>query len=189
MDNQKSLKRYTKNTVDKLSIHDCVKSVPLRMIKSDDFDIMIKMIVRELDKLVDVFNWSPAPNWKLSFVDMILDKYSYESLEDVLMCLRDGRIGKYKKPFGVLDPVTFGEWMAAHLEKKYEIIESEKRKLKPEFNDVQEFKSRQEYYEFVRIGLINQAKIIQAKRDFEKKEEAYRNFKARYLNKKKNESI
>ncbi len=179
-----SLQKLSKNTVDKLIISDCVSGVPMITLPGKLVSDMIIKIALELDRLVIVFNWKPNPGWKLSFVDMIMDKYKLESIEDILMCLRDGRLGKYKKPFGVLDPVTFGEWMVEHLDRKYQIIEDQKKQQKPEHNDLPEFKTRQGYNEFVRIGLINQGKILKAKQDQSENEKKYRKFKANYLSKK-----
>ncbi len=183
MDKSNSLQRSSQNTADKLTIMECVSGVPMVTLSNSLISGVIVKIALELDRLVIVFNWKPNPGWKLSFVDMIMDKYKSESIEDILMCLRDGRLGKYKKPFGVLDPVTFGEWMEEHLDKKYQIIEKQKEDQKPESGDLPKFKTRQGYNEFVRIGLINQSKILKAKHDQAEDEKKYRKFKARYLSK------
>lgn len=183
MDKTNSLQRSSQNIADKLTIMECVSGVPMVTLSNSLISGVIVKIALELDRLVIVFNWKPNPGWKLSFVDMIMDKYKSESLEDILMCLRDGRQGKYKKTFGVLDPVTFGEWMAEHLDKKYQIIEDQKKQQKPEHNDLPELKTKNEYSEFVRIGLVNQSKIIDAKRKQLEDEKKYRKFKAKYLSK------
>ncbi len=180
-----SLQKLSQNTADKLTITDCVSSVPMVTLSNSLISDVIVKIALELDRLVIVFNWKPNPGWKLSFVDMIMDKYKAESLEDILMCLRDGRLGKYKKPFGVLDPVTFSEWMSEHLDRKYQIIEDQKKQQKPEHNDLPKFKTRQGYNEFVRIGLVNQAKILKAKGEKLEAEKKYRKFRVKYLSDRK----
>jgi len=185
MDKTNSLQRSSESTADKITLSKCIESKPLAISVKTDLSNIITRIGIEIDRLVIVFNWKPVPGWKLSFIDMIIDRYKVESLEDVLMCLRDGRLGKYKKPYGVLDPITFSEWMSEHLDRKYMIIEKEKQKLKPEAADNPKFKTRQEYNDFVKIGLLNQGESIRTKKSKMDDDDNYRKFRAEYISKRK----
>jgi hypothetical protein len=51
-------------------------------------------------------------------VEDILEKYGYESFEDIVLCLKSGRRGDYGNHYNKLNGVVFGEWMAQHLDKK-----------------------------------------------------------------------
>ena len=162
---ENSLKKYEQSTVGALTIRDCLDQKPLTVALRDraESQNIFQAIGREIDKMIIVFNWKPVPQWKILFIEAILEKYKAESLNDILICLRNGRNGFYKKPFGVLDPSTFSEWMTEHLEKKYKQVEAVNREMKPEVNDLPEFKNRQEYIDYVKTGFKNQAKIKELK--------------------------
>lgn len=55
----------------------------------------------------------------------IIDVYRYDSIEDVLWCLKKGRQGYYGTTYGKLNMIVIAEWMAAHLEAKAEAREKE----------------------------------------------------------------
>jgi hypothetical protein len=76
----------------------------------------------------------------------ILEVYAYESVEDILFCLKQARQGAYAdiQNYGKLNMIIFRQWMARHLDKKYaekeKQIESAKQVEKEEL-------TRDEFYE------------------------------------------
>jgi hypothetical protein len=60
-------------------------------------------------------------------VEDIVDKYKWDSIEDIRECIKKGRRGYYGKVYGKLNMIIISEWMAKHLEKK--AIAREKRHM------------------------------------------------------------
>lgn len=48
----------------------------------------------------------------------LIDKYSYESIEDLVICLRKGRQGFYGNNYNKLNMIVISDWMQKHLEEK-----------------------------------------------------------------------
>ena len=48
----------------------------------------------------------------------LIDKYKYDSIEDILFALKSGRQGKYGNNYGKLNMIVISEWMAKNLEEK-----------------------------------------------------------------------
>lgn len=114
---QKSLQNIQHREI---ALADCFDQKPLvRMKKEEPIKEIADAIIRELKKLAILYGWKVNDQWYKLFFDMILDSYPMETLNDIVLVLRNGASGKYKKPIGILDPVTFKEWMAVHLEEKY----------------------------------------------------------------------
>jgi hypothetical protein len=58
-------------------------------------------------------------------IEDIVDKYKFDSIEDIQVCLKNGRQGNYGTTYGKLNMVVISDWMGKHLEKK--AIAREKR--------------------------------------------------------------
>lgn len=108
-------------------------------------------------------------------VEDIVDKYQFDSIEDIQICLKNGRQGNYGTNFGKLNMIVISEWMSSHLERKASARELSNDKAK------HDFKNREEYENAVNVG----SKI----NDQEKKDKAskkhddieYEEFRAKYL--------
>lgn len=76
----------------------------------------------------------------------IFDVYKYDSLEDITHCLKQGRQGAYSDipMYGKFNMIIFQQWMARHLDKKYEAKEKQIETAKQE---EKEELSRDEFYE------------------------------------------
>lgn len=48
----------------------------------------------------------------------LVDKYKYESIEDIMYCLKKGRQGYYGNNYNKLNLIVISEWMGKHLEEK-----------------------------------------------------------------------
>ena len=107
-------------------------------------------------------------------VEDITEVYKFDSIEDIQICLKNGRQGKYGKTYAKLNMIIIQEWMSYHLEKKAIARESVNSKAK--YN----FKNREEYENAVKVG----SKINQEKKERKKAERydeiSYEEFKANY---------
>lgn len=118
-------------------------------------------------------------------VDDIIDVYKWDSIEDIQICLKNGRQGKYGKTYGKLNMIVFSEWMAKHLEDKAYAREQAFQKSKAIHN----WETREDYEQAIKIGAENQAKIAELKKAYEDKKRAlnadFVRIREEYLNKKK----
>lgn len=108
-------------------------------------------------------------------VDDITEVYKFDSIEDIQLCLKNGRQGKYGKTYGKLNMIIIQEWMSIHLEKKAAARESQNSTSK------HDFKTREEYESAVKVG----SKINEDKKDTKaaKKRDdiEYEEYRAKYL--------
>jgi len=77
-------------------------------------------------------------------IDDIVDKYKFDSIEDVQVCLKNGRQGKYGTTYNKLNMVVISDWMFKHLEDKAAAREKAYQEYKKE-NDFAGWATREEY--------------------------------------------
>jgi hypothetical protein len=115
------------------------------------------------------------PNDKIQLlIEDIVDVFKFDSIEDIQICLKNGRQGKYGKTYGKLNMIIIQEWMAQHLDRKAQAREAQYNKAK------HDFKTREEYETAVKVG----AKINQEQQERKKAERydqiSYEEYKANY---------
>ena len=77
-------------------------------------------------------------------IEDIVDKYKFDSIEDVQVCLKNGRQGKYGTTYNKLNMVVISDWMFKHLEDKAAAREKPYQEYKKE-NDFAGWATREEY--------------------------------------------
>ena len=121
----------------------------------------------------------PADDVKVRILcEDIVDVYKYDSIEDIIEALKNGRRGLYGKNYAKLDMIVFSEWMANHLEVKASIREKELSKLKAKNLEIQ---SAEIDYDAYRKRMANEGK---AKRTNNAEENAYQKFRMEYFDSK-----
>jgi hypothetical protein len=135
---------------------------------------LICFLLQRLSKLYQLPNWSDEN--ALILAEWIFDNYKFDSLDDVITCLKNPPSTGNKN--WRLTPDTIQEWMGIILEKRSEARENENKKLKESFKEqLQEI----DYEKF-------KAKIDETGIPGEKKRETdseYEKFRMEYLAKKK----
>jgi hypothetical protein len=58
---------------------------------------------------------------------LLLEQYPYETIEDLMLCLKNAKIGKYGKVYNRIDGQVIFEWFKLYLDEKYERFEQIKR--------------------------------------------------------------
>ena len=81
------------------------------------------------------------------FIEDLVDVYKWDSIEDIQICLKNGRQGKYGKTYNKLNMIVFGEWMPQHLEQKAIERESQYKSHK------HEFETKEDYLKAVKEGI------------------------------------
>ena len=107
-------------------------------------------------------------------VEDLVDVYKYDSIEDIQVCLKNGRQGKYGKNYNKLNMIVFGEWMSKHLEQK--AIEREKQYS----TNKHEWDSKEDYLKAVKEGTKREKDIKESEEDNKKFMQDYNNFKMKY---------
>lgn len=110
-------------------------------------------------------------------VEDLVDKYKYDSIEDIQQALKKGRRGNYGSTYGKLNMIVFTEWMARHLEEKYHALENKLESDKNE-TDFKGWKTREEYEAAARKPTVKSAKDILKEKEYD-----FSKFKMDYIRK------
>lgn len=185
-----SLEKWNKNTAlvlnnNQITIKQCLTAPHISTLISEyGFREIADRIIKELKNINTLYGFSVDENYYPLFVDFIIQTYKFESMQDIVMCLRNGTNGKYGKPFKQLDPATFqNDWMSQHLEQKAIERENQHQKNK------HDFKTREEYVNAVQVGSENKKKADKIRESNKDDIIDYNNFKMKYESSKGNESI
>lgn len=120
-------------------------------------------------------------------IEDIVDKYKYDSIEDIQQCLKNGRRGDYGPTFGKLNMIVISDWMSNHLEKK-----SAARELQ-NITSKHNFKNREEYENAVKVGGDLQSKEAKTKKENQQASKrdarAYDEFRQQYDQETKDKGI
>lgn len=92
---------------------------------------LIAYLLQRLSKLYQLSNWSDEN--AVFLAEWIYDNYRYDSLDDVISCLKDPPSTENKQ--WRLTPDTIREWMTIILERRADVREAENKKLKESFRD------------------------------------------------------
>ncbi len=123
--------------------------------------------------------------------DTIIDKYLFDSWEDVIVCLHKASHGSY--PFwGKIEMSVISKWMELHLEDKARVLEQQSDKVYPhQWEGETPAERRKSYEKAVQLGSIinkeigeskNQAKIDLAAEELKQAE--FEKFRKEYHTKK-----
>lgn len=109
---------------------------------------ILKEIKLSIIKCVQSLGIEMQPNGVETMAEDIVEVYPVESVEDITYCLRQGRQGAYNdiQTYGKFNMLIFKQWMARHLDKKYELkeekqIQAEKKREEDEGFDKDKFYS------------------------------------------------
>ncbi len=116
-------------------------------------------------------------------IEDLVDKYKFDSIEDIQECLKKGRRGEYGTTYGKLNMIVISGWMIKHLEEKAIAREKQHNEFKTA-NHFQGWTSREQYEAAARKPTIKSAKDI-----LKDKDQDYQRFKANYEANKGNESV
>lgn len=124
------------------TVRDALDRPNITMLRKAVDPLMIEVfLAAQITKIIKQINIDPRLNIHDSqvpmIVDMLLEKYPVESLEDISLCLRRGAIGYYGSIYRV-DAAVINEWMSQYLEEKYQIVESQIKKEKNAFDEIAE---------------------------------------------------
>lgn len=87
-------------------------------IKDHGQDVVQTKVVAFLTKCSNQLGLSFNPDFIKTLSEDIIDKYRYESLEDIAECIKKGRQGYYGTSYNKLNMMVISEWMHQHLDAK-----------------------------------------------------------------------
>jgi len=170
-----------------LTVKDCLAGRPIvHLVKYGGKLEITKRVDIELTVCLELLQISLSGQAVKLLVSDMIKKYEYDSLEDILCCLRDGRNGKFGEIYGKFNMIVFSEWMRKHLDEKTGLREAKIY----ERDNAHNWESREDYLESSKAGdeMQKAIKKIEQKRkrkihDDEMKEFDYQKFKGEYLEK------
>lgn len=95
----------------------------------------------------------------------LIDVYKWDSIEDIQICLRNGRQGKYGPTYNKLNMVIIQDWMSKHLEEKAIAREHQYNESKKHT-----WESKEEYMEKALESSKQQTEDFIKEKEAEKKE-------------------
>lgn len=108
----------------KIVLNDCLKAESLNKLKKElgeqNLEMTIFSIVWDLSHLFNS-KYAPTDMQIRFFSEQFLEKYGYESLDDLILCLKNAAVGMYGNVnHTTIDPPQLFEWFKIHLNQKYE---------------------------------------------------------------------
>lgn len=146
---------------------------------SKDVEVLILASVNKCIQSLDI----EMDNSTVSIlVEDIVEKFKYDSIEDIQLCLKKGRQGNYGPVYGKINMIIVTEWMAKHLEEKSREREKiiEARKSDGKFTG---WETREDYIKEAKKPI---QKTVKEKR--KDSDDEYRKFRAEYIANKQNKS-
>ena len=115
---------------------------------------MLKAVTGALLMAVEYFNikGSMTETQAVQTAALWIEKYPLETFEDLLLCLKNAKIGKYGPVYNRIDGQTIFTWFGLYLDEKYERFEQLKKA------------EQQQYQEENSIFVELAAKVIQEKK-------------------------
>lgn len=138
---------------------------------------LVAYLLQRLSKLYQLNNWTEDN--AVFLAEWIYDNYKFDSLDDIISCLRNPPHTEMKQ--WRLTPDTINEWMKVILTKRAEQREVENKKLKETFKD----KLEDINYDAFKLKIEKEGLPGEKKRETN---EQYEKFKFDYLLKKEQEN-
>jgi hypothetical protein len=156
--------------------YDLLKAKPISVqIAQGHQEDVWRMIAKAVSKCDNMLGTNQDPSFLEDLAEEIIDEYKYDSVEDIIECLKKGRRGKYGKNYNKFNMIVVAEWMSRHLEEKAierEKIIANRKKEEYEYPIVD--------YDAYREKLKQEPK----KKKAIDKDEEYRKFKSEYYKNK-----
>jgi len=124
--------------------------------------------------IVQTLGVKSTPGLIVEMVEDAIEVYGYESMEDISLCLRNGRQGKYGTIYNKFNFIVFREWMTKHLEEKAILREREVKKA------MHDWATYEEYVNSIEVGKKMQKELVQKKN----KLADYERYRSEYLGKR-----
>jgi len=125
---------------------------------------LISYLLQRLSKLYQLTNWTEEN--AVFLAEWIFDNYKYDSLDDVITCLRNPPHTENKQ--WRLTPDTVKEWMKIVLENRADQRETENKKLKENFKDKLEMVDYDAFKAKIENEGLPENKKVKSDPDYEK---------------------
>ena len=164
-------------------------------------DVIIVTLIALIQRTSSFFNIS-RPMTEEQATDtafLLFEKYPYETLEDFILMMKEGKSGKYGKNYNRLDGAIIFEWMESYMEQKSAHLEKLHRTVKSNSDSTDLMKIVQNYSNGNETDLEGQNSVSNTGRtvaealkkaiDFdqaqgdESKEKEYYEFRKNYISK------
>lgn len=104
---------------------DAISAPKIAILSKQNMDATVRSITNVIGYMMKYFQvTSPMTTEQaVVFAQDFIREYPTDTIEDLLLCLREARSGKYGKTYHTIDSVKLFDWWKQYVEAKYEMIE------------------------------------------------------------------
>jgi hypothetical protein len=116
-----------------LTIRDAIRATPVAELARGNSRAVTQAVMNAVLLAMEYFNIKEKMNagQALQFAGLFVSQHGFESLEDLVICLRNAKLGKYGEVFNRIDgQIVFG-WFNQDLNEKYETFDDMQANTKP----------------------------------------------------------
>lgn len=142
----------------KITLAQCIEAAPMSAKRNKKLILETKHCIRaienEIERFAAYFDINITPARKYLLASEAYDTWYQDSILDICTAIRNGTRGQHGTTYKTLTPANINEWMADHIDIKYQqreaIMKSGKKSQDPE--KPLEWKSKEEYKAASKIG-------------------------------------
>ena len=116
-----------------LTIRDAIRATPVAELARGNSRAVTQAVMNAVLLAMEYFNIKEKMNagQALQFAGLFVSQHGFESLEDLVICLRNAKLCKYGEVFNRIDgQIVFG-WFNQYLNEKYETFDDMQANTKP----------------------------------------------------------
>lgn len=124
----------------KITVKDCLTATTInRTVKQYGEDTVTAIVVNIISQKMELFNVHTRMNTAqiIFFADAFIEKYKWDSLEDLVVCLNKAAMGEFGEIKYSIDPQKVFGWLTIHFEEKSQQREAKAIKEKHTFIEKQ----------------------------------------------------
>ena len=98
----------------------------------------MKLIVRLIQNTASFFNVNKSltDSQLVQIAQVIIERFGHDNIQDIVLALKDARMGFCEKVYGRIDGETIINWIVAYMEKKAEELEKMHKSQKVTLNEI-----------------------------------------------------
>lgn len=138
-----------------ITIKQCIEAAPMLATKNKKLILETKHCIRaienEIERFAAYFDIKITPARKYLLASEAYEHWNHDSILDICTAIRNGTNGQHGTTYKTLTPATINEWMADHIDIKYQQLEAIMKSGKDSKGPLP-WKTKEEYMAASKIG-------------------------------------